>query len=124
MFRVDLPYPSKHLNPNRSSGRKWYSLAAAKKRARGAAITLTCEAKGRSKVTLSEGGIGVDITIHPPDRRKRDLDNAIASTKALQDGVALALGVDDSRFIPTYRWGEPVKGGRIVFAFPGAEVSG
>ena len=35
-----------------------------------------------------------------PDRRHRDLDNLLAASKPIIDGMAQALGVDDSRFKP------------------------
>ena len=44
--------------------------------------------------------------------------NMIASAKAAQDAIAALIGVDDSKWVPTYRVGEPTKGGMIVFAFP------
>jgi crossover junction endodeoxyribonuclease RusA len=60
------------------------------------------------------GPVLISITFCPPDRRRRDLDNMVSSSKALGDGLALALGVDDSRFVPTYRMGEPRKGGAVL----------
>lgn len=53
-------------------------------------------------------------TFHPPRAGRFDRDNAVGRCKALQDGIADALGIDDSRFVPTYLIGEPVKGGRVV----------
>lgn len=46
----------------------------------------------------TEGKIFVWIDFYPPDRRRRDEDNAIAAMKHGLDGVANAIGVDDSRF--------------------------
>lgn len=66
--------------------------------------------------------IPVTITFHPPTKRRYDLDNRIASFKAGQDGIAQALAVDDSRFEPTYKRGEPVKGGKVVVGFNSMEV--
>lgn len=40
----------------------------------------------------------VSLTFLPPDRRRRDLDNLIASMKSGLDVLADALGVDDNRF--------------------------
>ena len=56
------------------------------------------------------------FTFHPPDKRKRDVDNVIASLKALIDGLADAWGIDDSEFLITYprKFAEPVKGGKII----------
>ena len=57
-----------------------------------------------------------DVKFFPPDKRKRDFDNMIASFKAGQDGLADAWGVDDSLFKMHYdpKVGEPVKHGMIV----------
>ena len=40
----------------------------------------------------------MNIEFAPPSRRRIDLDNCIASCKAYFDGIADALGVDDSTF--------------------------
>jgi crossover junction endodeoxyribonuclease RusA len=53
------------------------------------------------------------MTFCPPDKRRRDRDNLIASMKAATDGIADALGTDDSKFIVTYAMGSPVKGGSV-----------
>jgi crossover junction endodeoxyribonuclease RusA len=53
------------------------------------------------------------VTFQPPDKRRRDRDNLQASLKAHFDGIADALGVNDSLFVPTYAIGEPVKGGAV-----------
>jgi len=54
------------------------------------------------------------VTIHPKTAHAIDDDNARASLKAYQDGLALALGVDDKQFkAPTLTFGEPIKGGLV-----------
>lgn len=63
------------------------------------------------------------FTFHPPDRRKRDLQNMPATAKAAIDGIADALGMDDSTFRihwPT-EWGEPVKGGCVLIEIQEAQ---
>jgi len=40
------------------------------------------------------------ITFIQPDRRARDRDNLLAACKPMLDGVADALGVNDSQFEP------------------------
>jgi Holliday junction resolvase RusA-like endonuclease len=45
-----------------------------------------------------DGFVHAAITFYPPDRRHRDQDNMVASSKALFDGVADALGINDRRF--------------------------
>lgn len=46
----------------------------------------------------ADGPIHVTLTFYPPDKRRRDLDGCISACKAYLDGLADALGVDDSRF--------------------------
>ena len=58
----------------------------------------------------------VSITFHPPDNRPRDLDNMLASIKSGLDGIAAAIGVDDSAWRITIAKGEIVRGGRVVGA--------
>jgi len=40
--------------------------------------------------------LGMLARLHPPDKRRRDLDNMHATLKYYLDGVFKALGVDDS----------------------------
>ena len=56
----------------------------------------------------------LSVTFHPPDARRRDLDNAVAAFKAGQDGLADAWGVDDSAFHFHYAFGASVKHGTVV----------
>ena len=61
------------------------------------------------------GTLALVVTFHAPDKRRRDLDNLLASMKADFDGLSQALGVDDQLFNPlTLRRGEQVKGGAVV----------
>lgn len=62
----------------------------------------------------AEGRIPITITFHPPDNRRRDRDNMQASLKYGLDQVARTLGVDDYRFDPTYRFADPIKGGKVL----------
>ncbi|PCJ24109.1 MAG: endodeoxyribonuclease RusA [SAR86 cluster bacterium] len=95
---IELPYPSKDLNPN---GRiHWAQLARAKKGYRGDCALFTRMAIGRKTFTAP---VTISITMYPPDRRRRDDDNAIASFKAGRDGVADAIKVDDADWDTTYR---------------------
>lgn len=47
-----------------------------------------------------EGTIPLSIVFCCPDKRRRDADNLHSALKNQLDGVAAALGVDDSRFRP------------------------
>lgn len=46
------------------------------------------------------GPIVVSMMFHPAQNRQRDIDNCQAMMKAALDGVAQALGVNDSMFRP------------------------
>lgn len=55
------------------------------------------------------------LTIHPPDRRRRDTLNTAAALKPAIDGIFDALGVDDSLIDDWEVKRRPVvPGGRIV----------
>lgn len=59
------------------------------------------------------GDIRVIVTFYPPNRRG-DRVNFPNRMKPYFDGMADALKVNDSRFLPTYYFAEPVAGGRVV----------
>jgi crossover junction endodeoxyribonuclease RusA len=61
----------------------------------------------------------VSVTFRPPDKRRRDLDNLVASAKSLGDGVADAIRVDDALWSVTYAIGEPTKGGAVIVEIEG-----
>jgi len=115
--RVVLPWPDRMLSPNARV--HWSQKAKVVRAARNAAWALSLEAKvPRMSVSARPR---VEIEFCPPDRRRRDTDNCIASAKASMDGLADALGVDDSRFISTYRMADPVKGGAVIVTVRGIE---
>lgn len=105
---VELPWPDRLLHPN--SRPHWAAKAKAVKAARTAAFYLV---RAVSRETVAWAGAALDITFRPPNKRRRDLDGLIASLKAAQDGISDAIGIDDHKFIPTYRIGEPIKGGLV-----------
>jgi crossover junction endodeoxyribonuclease RusA len=111
---VTLPFPDKRLSPN--ARLHHMALSRAKKTARWASYAL---AQPLGKIEAS--ALHVTITICPPDRRHRDEDNMIASLKASNDGVADAIGVDDSKWRVTHVFGEPVKGGSVTIEITGRE---
>lgn len=108
-----LPWLDKRLSPNART--HWRSLASIKKAAKSDATLLTLEALRGKRLSWDGGDVPVEIVFHPPDRRRRDLDNLVGAQKAAQDGVAEALGVDDHLFVPTYRMGPVVRGGSVVW---------
>ena len=65
--------------------------------------------------------IHATITFHPPDARRRDLDNMLASSKSAIDAVSEAIGTDDSKWSLTLIKGEPrPKQGEVVMELEAA----
>lgn len=109
MFVVELPWADPALSPN---GRvHWATKARATKTAKTMAAALTrIETKTKPQWLSAR----LEWAFHPKTAHALDLDNCIASCKAYQDGIAIALGIDDSKFDTSYRIAEPVKGGKVV----------
>jgi crossover junction endodeoxyribonuclease RusA len=105
MLTVQLPWPDPKLNPNQSKGVHWAGTSALRKRARTDAFWLTRGAMLQNLMAcrpdaLGAGDVAVTITFVQPDKRRRDRDNILAALKPSLDGLAEAIGVDDSRFEP------------------------
>lgn len=100
-------WPPKALNPN--SRGHWSKRAAAAKKYRQDCWGITKQ----SGLKIDwEGDIHLFITFYPPDKRHRDDDNCISMFKAGRDGMAIALGVNDKRFI-THPFVSATIGGKI-----------
>lgn len=106
---VTLPWPAKPLSQNARV--HWSVKAKAVSYARSLAYWTTREVVGPPRKGWT--GAKLAITFCPPDRRRRDDDNAIGAFKAYRDGIADALGVDDHKFQCSYAFSEPVKGGAV-----------
>lgn len=112
---VELPFPPAELSPNKRL--HWAKKASLTRIYRTACMFWTNRARPQEEQELKwpyDGEIPISVTFFPPDNRRRDRDNMLASFKAGFDGIADALGVDDNRFIPTHRVGEVVKGGKVL----------
>jgi crossover junction endodeoxyribonuclease RusA len=91
---IDLPWPHKDLSPNaRVHHMRHYKV---KKQFLKDCFLLTLA----SKVEIGPGRHRLDLVFYPSNKRRRDRDNLLASMKAGIDGLAAALGVDDSVFDP------------------------
>ena len=113
-MKIILPWPDRKLMPNRKNGRSWMSSQKAKEDARIAGRNAVIE-QGQLWQTELAGSIKIGLIFCPPDKRRRDLDNLFSSMKHTLDGVASALGVDDSQFRPVLLdFGDVVKGGQVV----------
>ena len=54
------------------------------------------------------------LTFFPPDKRKRDIDNLLASMKSSLDGIFDALKMNDNRVRRTVlEWGKAAQPGRV-----------
>jgi crossover junction endodeoxyribonuclease RusA len=98
LMTITVSLPPKALSPN--SRPHWAAKARATKAHRGEAFLMTQREVRRLNLTVDDD---CELLIRPlflyRVERRRDRDNAMASLKAALDGIAEALGVDDSRFI-------------------------
>jgi len=124
MIKIELPWPDSDLSPN--SRVHWAVKAKAARKAREDGAW--CTHKAMMDLSISVDDFFVEncekatLTFHPPIRRKRDDDNAIASMKSYLDGVCDKLGFDDSRLqLQRPIWGEVVKGGKVVLTLEAIE---
>jgi crossover junction endodeoxyribonuclease RusA len=109
---ITLPWPPKELSPN---ARVHYHTRASHARSyRESAYWLTKASSLTSPDNDDPRDVVVRLDFHPPDARKRDLDNMLASIKSGLDGIADALEVNDQRFALHLHRAPPKKGGQIV----------
>lgn len=117
-MKITLPWPPRSLSPNARC--HWAARAKAAAKARQDARLMT-QASGARQPGWAAARLVV--ALHPPRRPGRmNIDNAIAALKASLDGIADALGMDDSLFRiewPT-TFGEVRKGGEVVFEIEAA----
>ncbi len=106
---IFLPWPPAELSPN--AREHFRTIAKVKKKYRRDCYYATLAA---AKPLLPEDQIPLGVIFSPPFNRKRDLDNCIASAKALFDGLADAWRVDDSRFHIVPKMGERVPLGNVA----------
>ena len=98
---VHLPFPDKSLFPNAKNGKSWRTSHDAKVSAREGAKKATYAALDAIETPVAYVGcIPLSIVFVGPDKRRRDLDGCLSAQKSALDGVAQALGIDDSRFRP------------------------
>lgn len=115
-FELQLSFPAPELMQNRREGRHWHYAHEAKVAQRQEAYLLTRQAITQSGFELRPGArYRVVMTFHPPDNRRRDVSNLHAAMKAALDGIADAMGIDDSAFVEHgQRLGELHYGGCVA----------
>jgi crossover junction endodeoxyribonuclease RusA len=100
---VTLGWPSVDLSPNARV--HWATLARAKKHARNEAYFQVWQARAHwLYLPKRELSVSAQVTFYPPNANRRDVDNFIARIKPHLDGIADAIGVDDSK----WTWAAPV----------------
>lgn len=104
---IVLPFPSSKLSGH--DKRVNWARARIVKDHRDWAFTATLAAK---PLVPADGDIRLHIHFVPPDRRG-DRCNFWNRCKPYIDGIAEALGVNDSRFLPSKSFASPEKPGRV-----------
>jgi crossover junction endodeoxyribonuclease RusA len=110
---IELPFPSAKLSGHAKG--KWWNTSGIVAKHREWAAKATLEALIPVPDT---GDIRVAVTFYPPDRRG-DRVNFPNRMKPYWDGIADALGVNDSRFLPAFYYAEPTKDARVVVEIGG-----
>lgn len=116
-MRIELPWLNRHLSSNARI--HWAQRQKLVRSCRNTAHVMTLATLKpweRDALRVGTDKIHVFITYLPPDNRRRDRSNMDCNLtmKAYLDGIADAIGVDDNRFVPSYRVGEVTKGGGVI----------
>lgn len=106
---IELPWPPASLSGHNDSNRWSKAPIVAKHRAWAKNATLAAHIAAPA----GTGDIRIAVTFYPPDRRG-DRVNFANRMKPYFDGIADALKVNDSRFLPAYHFAEPVKNARVI----------
>ena len=93
-YNIVLPYPPPELNPNKRL--HW----AKKIKLKNDQKTIGFIAAKTIKEKLGDQDIELSLVFFPKDNRHYDLDNALSNSKAVLDGLAQGLGVNDKQFRP------------------------
>lgn len=108
---IVLPFPDKILWPN-GRGHHMAKARAFKKHKEWARVATLAAVPWSFKHDGSL--ISLKYVLTPKTAHAIDRDNAVAAMKAYQDGIALALRIDDSAFaVPGIVFAEPRKPGGV-----------
>ena len=100
--QITLPWPDRRLSPN--ARLNWRVKAQAIRQASSIGMILARDADLSLPVT---GDLILRLKLYPPDKKRRDIDNVLASLKAYLDGIFRAAGADDSQVRQVViTWGE------------------
>lgn len=104
---IVLPFPSSSLSGHAKG--LWHGKSAVTKKHRAWAKAATLAAR---PVVSGDGDITIRVRFVPPNRRG-DRVNFPNRMKPYFDGIADALRVNDSRFVPAYEFASPEAPGRV-----------
>ncbi len=107
-MKFELPFPASSLAGHAKGNGQWKKIADTKAH-RGWARNAALAVRAAMPAT---GDITVRVRFVPADRRG-DRVNYPNRMKPYFDGIADALGVNDSRFVPAYEFAAPEKPGRV-----------
>ena len=109
MVILRFDWPSRDLSPNRHI--RWQAKNNPRAQAKRDAYIIA-KACGKK---APDGDLHAYLMFCPPDKRKRDLDNLLASMKPSIDGACEALSIDDSRIKEiSVKWGAITKNGAVL----------
>ncbi|MDE2434602.1 MAG: hypothetical protein KGN37_17370 [Burkholderiales bacterium] len=109
-----LPWPPRELSPNARVHWSTKAKQAAQYKAQGW-VSYNEAKKGESRLPQPNMLLELRLTLHPPTRAARDIDNIIAQIKPAIDGIFRGIGGDDSQIRQTMaQMAHPVKGGQVV----------
>lgn len=94
---VLLPWPPRVLSPNARA--HWAARSRAAKGYRWQCWVLALKAK----LVAPAGRVLLSLEFLPPNKARRDDDNLLAAFKSGRDGLADAMGIDDSLFVSQVR---------------------
>jgi crossover junction endodeoxyribonuclease RusA len=119
-MKIEFPWPSNKLSPN--ARLHWSERSRVVKSTRQSAAWFT-RAVVRPGTFVPAMPVSVVTTFYPPDKQPRDEDNLKARCKAIYDGIADAIGVDDRHFRHQRAvFGDPIKGGKVVVEIEAADT--
>lgn len=121
MVEVSCPWPPKQLMPNYKRSHHWTAYHKQAKAARTLGWGLTAREIGAQlRKWPVDNTLEIRLVVTPPKRRGPlpDEDNLKGACKHYLDGIADALGVDDSKFrFAPVEWLPKVGDGEITISF-------
>lgn len=114
---VELPFPPAALSGHANGNGRWAKIGLTKQW-RLKAKLLTESAMDGPLALPGDGDIKLHLHYVMPDRRSDRL-NCVNRSKAIVDGIADALGVNDRRFLPSISFSGPDKPGKVIVTVGG-----